>query len=84
MLIESFSPSRSGPLVLLALVSLALCGLALADKTNLGKGITCSNVRCGFGSKCVMKSGRPVCECEDKVCIAIYQPVCGSDNITYG
>ncbi|XP_067139289.1 agrin-like isoform X1 [Centruroides vittatus] len=41
----------------------------------------CSNVRCEFGAMCVIKGEEPVCECA--TCSGEFQPVCGSDGISY-
>ncbi|KAG8434439.1 hypothetical protein GDO86_012708 [Hymenochirus boettgeri] len=43
----------------------------------------CLNVKCSFGSACVVKNKKAVCECQ-QVCQAVYDPVCGSDKHTYG
>uniref|UniRef100_A0A8C6RCX2 Agrin n=1 Tax=Nannospalax galili TaxID=1026970 RepID=A0A8C6RCX2_NANGA len=43
----------------------------------------CRGVQCAFGATCTVKNGEAVCECQ-QVCSGVYDPVCGSDNITYG
>nr|XP_045006946.1 agrin isoform X2 [Jaculus jaculus] len=43
----------------------------------------CLGVQCAFGAVCTVKNGKAVCECQ-QVCSGVYDPVCGSDDITYG
>ncbi|XP_043919018.1 agrin isoform X3 [Protopterus annectens] len=43
----------------------------------------CLNVTCEFGAMCVVKNNQPICECQH-TCLSRYDPVCGSDNHTYG
>ncbi|KAJ6658757.1 hypothetical protein lerEdw1_019678, partial [Lerista edwardsae] len=50
---------------------------------DLGAPSPCLSVECTFGSTCVVKNQEAVCECQ-QVCQAVYDPVCGSDNRTYG
>ncbi|XP_078516236.1 agrin-like [Lissotriton helveticus] len=38
---------------------------------------------CAFGATCVVKNQQAVCECL-QVCQSIFDPICGSDNCTYG
>ncbi|ETE62224.1 Agrin, partial [Ophiophagus hannah] len=40
------------------------------------------SVKCQFGATCVVKNQEAVCECQ-QVCQSVYDPVCGSDNLTY-
>lgn len=42
----------------------------------------CSDHECHFGATCVERSGKAHCECP--VCPAEFEPVCGSDGISYG
>ncbi|XP_066155435.1 agrin-like isoform X4 [Euwallacea fornicatus] len=42
----------------------------------------CSEHECQFGATCVEKSGSAHCECP--VCSSEFDPVCGSDGISYG
>uniref|UniRef100_A0A8B9E6E2 Agrin n=1 Tax=Anser cygnoides TaxID=8845 RepID=A0A8B9E6E2_ANSCY len=50
---------------------------------DLGTPSPCVSVECTFGATCVVKNQEPVCECQ-QVCQGRYDPVCGSDNRTYG
>lgn len=49
---------------------------------DLGKPSPCLSVECQFGATCVVKNQEAICECQ-QVCQSIYDPVCGSDNLTY-
>ncbi|XP_019637522.1 PREDICTED: agrin-like isoform X4 [Branchiostoma belcheri] len=46
------------------------------------KEALCENVKCGFGATCTVIEGNAMCEC-DTVCPAEFQPVCGSDGVSY-
>nr|XP_020637908.1 agrin isoform X3 [Pogona vitticeps] len=50
---------------------------------DLGTPSPCLSVECTFGSTCVVKNQEAVCECQ-QVCQSVYDPVCGSDHLTYG
>nr|XP_009940178.1 PREDICTED: agrin [Opisthocomus hoazin] len=50
---------------------------------DLGAPSPCLSVECTFGATCVVKNQEAVCECQ-QVCQGRYDPVCGSDNRTYG
>ncbi|XP_014796963.1 PREDICTED: agrin [Calidris pugnax] len=50
---------------------------------DLGTPSPCLSVECTFGATCVVKNQEAVCECQ-QVCQGRYDPVCGSDNRTYG
>uniref|UniRef100_A0A670Z176 Agrin n=1 Tax=Pseudonaja textilis TaxID=8673 RepID=A0A670Z176_PSETE len=49
---------------------------------DLAKPSPCLSVECQFGATCVVKNQEAICECQ-QVCQSIYDPVCGSDNLTY-
>nr|XP_033777434.1 agrin isoform X2 [Geotrypetes seraphini] len=50
---------------------------------DLSNPSPCLSLVCTFGATCVVKNQEAVCECQQQ-CQSIYDPICGSDNRTYG
>uniref|UniRef100_UPI0040387BCD agrin-like n=1 Tax=Callospermophilus lateralis TaxID=76772 RepID=UPI0040387BCD len=43
----------------------------------------CRGVQCAFGATCAVKNEEAACKCQ-QACAGAYDPVCGSDSVTYG
>ncbi|CAH0561782.1 unnamed protein product [Brassicogethes aeneus] len=61
---------------------LARTAIEIAYTGVCGEKGPCSDHECHFGSTCVERGGKALCECP--VCPSEFQPVCGSDGISYG
>ncbi|GIX69607.1 hypothetical protein CEXT_695391 [Caerostris extrusa] len=55
-----------------------LTGLHEGECGNHGP---CHTHHCSYGAMCVVKNGQPVCECP--TCAEEFEPVCGTDSISY-
>ncbi|GBN68552.1 Agrin, partial [Araneus ventricosus] len=55
--------------------------VAVVYKGPCGDTGPCHNYVCSFGAMCVLQNGRPSCECP--TCPERFEPVCGSDGMSY-
>lgn len=49
---------------------------------SIGDFGVCTNYHCDYGAHCVQKNGQAHCECP--LCGNEFDPICGSDGISYG
>jgi len=71
-------------IVKLICFKLGVCenAIKISDSCCVGAEGPCARHSCGHGASCVERSGMANCECP--TCSSHYEPICGSDGISYG